>query len=101
MLGDHPNLWPSIAALLCRHDPAGARQSLREGLALADRMQLPPRHYLRALLLAPARLENDHGQRAAAHRNAASALDAMGDQLPDAHRRRLQALALAGLLPKS
>jgi len=46
-----------IAARLCRHDPAAARQSLREGLALADWMQLPPRHYLRALLLALARLE--------------------------------------------
>ncbi len=92
------------AARLRRQDPPGARQSLREGLALADRMRLPPRHYLRAqLLLALAELEHDHGQPAAARRRAAAALDAMGDELPDAHpwRRQAQQLALAPTPPKS
>jgi serine/threonine-protein kinase len=99
-----PVAWfAELAAVrLRRHDPAGARQSLREGLALADRMQLPPRHYLRAqLLLALAELEHDHDQLAAARHNAVAALDAMGDELPQAHPWRLQALALAGARPKS
>jgi len=100
---DAAGWFAALAAVRLRcHDPAGARQGLREGLALADRMQLPPRHYLRAQLLqALAELEHDHGRPAAARRNAAAALDAMGDELPDAHPWRLQALALAGARPKS
>jgi hypothetical protein len=95
--------FAALAAVrLRRHDVPGARQSLRKGLALADRMQLPPRHYLRAqLLLTLAELEHDHGQPAAARHNAAAALGAMGDELPDAHPWRLQALALSGARPKS
>ena len=95
--------FAALAAVrLRRHDPTGARESLREGLALADRMQLPPRHYLRAqLLLALAELERDQGQSAVARRNAAAALDAMDEELSDAHPWRLQALALAGAPPKS
>jgi hypothetical protein len=95
--------FAALAAVrLRRHDPPGARQSLHEGLALADRMQLPSRHYLRAqLLLALAELEHDHGQPAAARRNAAAALDAMGDELPHTHPWRRQALVLVGAPTKS
>jgi serine/threonine-protein kinase len=99
---DPAGWFAALAAVrMRRHDPAGARQSLHQGLALADRMQLPPRHYLRAqLLLALAELERDQGEPLAVRRDAAAALDTMGDELPGTHPWRLRALALAGTPPQ-
>jgi hypothetical protein len=100
---DPAGWFATLAAVrVRRHDPAGARQSLHQGLALADRMQLPPRHYLRAqLLLALAELERSQGEPLAVRRDAAAALDAMGDELSGTHPWRLRALALAGAPPQS
>ena len=79
---------------LRRRDPQGARQGLLAGLALADRMQLPPQHYLRVQLLsALADLEHRLGRERSARRGAAG-LEAMGAAPPDAPARQTRARRL-------
>ncbi|MGY1519128.1 tetratricopeptide repeat protein [Luteimonas sp. A482] len=80
---------------LQRGDTDGARQALHAGLALAERMHLPPRHYLRAqLLLTLAELEHGARRSAEARRHAGAALQAMDGWLPGRHPWRKQARRL-------